>query len=389
MLAPILVNDLVDMGKIQSIFFVEMFLKTSLVFVSGYLLLFMKARELSEKENVRLLSLSLEKEEDFRRSTWQEAFLSFYVNLTANQIQEGRDHFTAFMWKGVNNYAEMLQKMVFYCVHPKDSMEFSAINKISNIEKNLENKNNTAKQKIRVAPKEMIRLFNLPDKIKEQYKKTNEEWVWVQVKYIFTRDSESQEICSYISISDIHEEKKKSEKLMVDATIDKLTGIYNRAALQHMIEARIAFAAEKKTEAGTLILVDVDYFKKINDLLGHPAGDRALQTIAKILKEIFKTNDIVGRLGGDEFCIFVDQVTDEEVIKKRLSQINERCRKDYPVNDDEVIHVSVSIGAVICTPFMKSYDDLYKYADLALYQTKRKGKDSYTLYKESEDMTTV
>ena len=150
-----------------------------------------------------------------------------------------------------------------------------------------------------------------------------------------------------------------------------------------------AFAAEKKTEARTLILVDVDYFKKINDLLGHPAGDRALQTIAKILKEIFKINDIVGRLGGDEFCIFVDQVTDEEVIKKRLSQINERCRKDYPVNDEEVIHVSVSIGAVICTPFMKSYDDLYKYADLALYQTKRKGKDSYTLYKESEDMTTV
>ena len=384
-LRPILVDGLVDMGQVQKIFFVEMFLKTSLIFGAGYLLLFMKARELNEKENVRLLSLSLEKEEDFRKSTWKEAILSFYVNITGNQIQEGRDYFTPFMWENVNNYAEMLQKMVFYCIHPEDSAEFTAINMINNIEKNLEKGNNSAKQNVRMSPKEIPRMFKLPKGLRERYEKMTEEWVWLRVNYVYIRDSATQDICAYVSISDINEKMKKSEKLVEDATIDKLTGIYNRGTLERLIEARIAFAAEKKIQAGTFILVDVDYFKSVNDLLGHPAGDAALQKIAKAVKEIFRADDIVGRLGGDEFCIFIDHVTEGELLRKRLEEMNERCREDYPVEGKETIHLSISIGAVACTPEMKSYDDLYKYADLALYHTKQKGRDSYTLYSELKE----
>ena len=95
-LRPIILEDIVNMGKIQKIFFIEMFLKTSLVFSSGDLLLFIRARELNQRENIRLLTLNLEKEERFRRSTWQEAFLSFYVNITKNQIHK--------ILENINNY---------------------------------------------------------------------------------------------------------------------------------------------------------------------------------------------------------------------------------------------------------------------------------------------
>ena len=378
-LRPIILEDIVNMGKIQKIFFIEMFLKTSLVFSSGYLLLFIRARELNQRENIRLLTLNLEKEERFRRSTWQDSFLSFYVNITKNQIQEGRDLFTPFMWDGVNNYAEMLQKMSFYCVHPEDRKDFAFYNKISVIEERMKRKENSIKHEMRISPKEMLQLFHLPPDIKEKYRKLEDEWVWIKVKYVYTKSSKDEDINIYVSITDIHEMKTKEQNLKRAATIDKLTGLSNRATLEQMIENRIIYGIKEQKKAGTMILLDVDYFKSVNDLLGHPAGDKALQTVAERLKEIFRSEDIVGRLGGDEFCVFLNSVTDINLIKKRLKTINEKCRKDYEVKGKEPIHLSVSIGAVVCTPEIKSYDELYKLADRALYQTKERGKNSYTI----------
>ncbi|MBQ3105072.1 MAG: GGDEF domain-containing protein [Lachnospiraceae bacterium] len=384
-LRPIVVEDLGEMGRIQKIFFGEIFLKTSLVFSSGYLLLYMRARELDQKENIRLLSLNLEREEDFRRSTWQDTFLSFYVNITGNQIQEGRDHFTALMWEDVNNYAELFQKMAFYCVHPEDVTKFTELNDVTEIEKNLEEDITTGRQDLRVSPKEMVRLFHLPEELREKYTATKEEWVWIRTKYVYTRDSQSEDIFTYISIGDIHEKIKKSQQLKAAATIDRLTGIYNRAMLEGMIEARLVKAARDNVSAGTMILLDVDGFKGVNDYLGHPMGDKVLQMVAGNLKEIFRGEDIIGRLGGDEFCVFVNGVSDVRIVRERLDQINSRCRREYQGPSGEIIPVSVSIGAVLCKPGQADYRELYQCADQALYGTKKRGKDGYTLYHEMQN----
>ena len=380
-----MVEDIMQMGSvrgIQQMFFIEMFLKTSLVFSSVYLLLFMQARELRQKENVKLISMELEKEEDYRRSTQQDSFLSFYVNATADQIQEGRDLFTPFMWHDINNYAEMLQKMAFLCIYPDHLMEFVSLNSLFVIEEKMEQGINTGKQKVKVHPKEMISLFNLPQDIKEKYQSTDEEWVWIRIRYVYIKDSETEDIHIHVSISDIHDKMKKSEQLVFNATMDKLTGIYNRATLQSMIEERIKLAKREGRNAGTMILLDVDSFKSVNDTLGHPTGDLALQTVADNLKTIFRSNDIVGRLGGDEFCVFMQGTIDETIVRKRLEQINILCRKDYPVPNEEAIHVSVSIGAVICHAVKGGYEEIYSMADEALYYTKEHGKNSYTIYNE-------
>lgn len=384
-LRPIIVDDLMTIGgvsRIQKMFFIEMFLKTSLVFSSSYLLLFLQARELRQKENVKALSLDLEKEEDFRKSTQQEAYVSFYVNATADQIHEGRDLFTPFMWHDINNYAEMLQKMAFFCVHQEDLTEFVSLNTLAVIEEKLERGISTGKQRLRVQAKAMTELFNLPPMIKEMYENTQEEWVWIKTRYVYTKDSESQDIYIYVSISDINEKMKKSQQLVLNATIDKLTGIYNRAALQSMIEEKLLKAKEEGESPGTMILLDVDNFKSVNDKLGHPIGDIALQEVADSLKGIFRSNDILGRLGGDEFCVFMQGAIPESIIKNRLKQINACCRRDYPVEGEEAIHVSVSIGAVICDTSMTEYEQIYQLADEALYHTKENGKNSYTLYSD-------
>lgn len=384
-LRPIIVDNLMDMGgsnRIQRIFFIEMFLKTSLVFCSSYLLLFMHARELREKQNVKALSLDLEKEEDYRRSTQQEAFLSFYVNATVDQIQEGRDIFTPFMWYDINNYAEMLQKMAFLCIHPDDLVEFIALNTLSVIEEKLEQGISIGKQLLKVQPKEMVNLFNLPVEIKEMYLNTKEEWVWIKSRYVYIKDSETDDICIYVSISDVDEKVRESEQLVINATIDQLTGIYNRATLQSMIEDKLSQAAQEGIAAGTMILLDVDSFKSINDKLGHPTGDLALKTVADNLRSIFRSNDIIGRLGGDEFCVFMEGVVEEEIVKNRLREINKICQKVYSLPGKGKIHASVSIGAFICNFKVDSYDEIYQMADEALYHTKENGKNSYTIYSD-------
>ena len=384
-LQPLIVEDLScyeSSGHIQNMFFIEMFSKTLLVFASGYLILFVQARELRQKENVKSLTLDLEKEEHFRRSTQKESFLSFYVNASADQIQEGRDLFTPFMWQDINNYAEMLQKMSFFCIHEEDRPRFVELNTLSCIEEKLESGFSSEKHAFRVRPKQMVELMNLPVPLKLSYLKSEEEWVWVKSKYIYTKDSETGDIYIYVSITDINERMKRSEQLMKDATIDKLTGIYNRAAFQKMVEEKVAETRLEGVSAGTLILIDVDNFKSVNDKLGHPVGDLALQEVAQNLKEIFRNNDIIGRLGGDEFCVFMNRAVDLNMIKERLGEINRRCRKSYPVPEEEPIHVSVSIGAAISETWMYSYQRLYESADQALYHTKENGKNSYSVYQE-------
>ena len=108
-------------------------------------------------------------------------------------------------------------------------------------------------------------------------------------------------------------------------------------------------------------------------------GDAALQTVANVLKDMFRAEDIVGRLGGDEFCIFINHVMEDSMIENRLFLLNERCRKDYPVKEKEPIHVSASIGAVICSEKISSYEEAYELCDKALYESKQKGKNCFTI----------
>ena len=384
-LRPIIVSDIAIQGRMQSIFFIEMFLKTSLVFISGYLLLFMKAKELKEKEMVKQISHDLEKEEHFRRSTQKEAFCSFYVNATADQIQEGRDCFTAYMWHDINNYAEMLQKMAFLCVYPEDITEFVGLNTLEEIEKKLAMGISTAQQKLRVSPREMAELFTLPQDLKIMYETTEDEWVWIETKYVYSIDQKTGDISLFVSIIDIHEKIKKLEELLKNANEDKLTGIYNRAALQSSIELKIQEELESGKPAGALILLDVDFFKSVNDLLGHPMGDKALKTIASNLRNVFRAGDIIGRLGGDEFCVFMEGVTDKEIVRRRLMQINKICRKEYPVEGRDPIPVSLSIGCALMTHEITCYEMIYQRADEALYATKNAGKNGYTIYDEMKN----
>lgn len=155
---------------------------------------------------------------------------------------------------------------------------------------------------------------------------------------------------------------------------DKLTGILNREGFDEAVKS----AMQKFPGQGALLILDMDNFKSINDMLGHPEGDRALVMYASLLEQFFnRKNDIVARIGGDEFAVFIGGDVNMNslgtLLRRFMNRMNEAFRKEY-----EDFNISSSIGAAfnnINTP----YQELYYLADEQLYEVKRTGKNRFSI----------
>ncbi|HAP78685.1 MAG TPA: GGDEF domain-containing protein, partial [Ruminococcus sp.] len=168
------------------------------------------------------------------------------------------------------------------------------------------------------------------------------------------------------------------------AHFDLLTGILNKRSYEEYVENVMKNAG--KSEKYALILLDVDNFKGVNDTLGHEYGDKVLANIGDILRSLFRKEDFKGRIGGDEFSVFLNlaSVSDDEYIgftKKKCEQLCKAFHNNY-TGDDGNYKISASIGVAFYNVNGNTFSELYKYADKALYNSKHKGKDTYTIYTE-------
>lgn len=173
---------------------------------------------------------------------------------------------------------------------------------------------------------------------------------------------------------DVTEDVAEKEELIIKSRIDGLTGLYNAATTKELIIERIR--SREGHRADILILMDCDNFKCINDSLGHLTGNRVLENISKSLRDTFRGSDIIGRIGGDEFCVYLKDVSSVEFIQSKCRQLNNAIRKE--TGD---IDATVSMGAVLSYGF-KTYEDIFRMADDALYQAKRRGGDQLFVYND-------
>lgn len=157
---------------------------------------------------------------------------------------------------------------------------------------------------------------------------------------------------------------------------DSLTGLLN-----HESAKDITREALKKFSGGTLFLLDVDNFKEINDTYGHLRGDTLLKHVGEILSKTFRSDDILGRIGGDEFMMCMPGVYDEELASFKAESIMAKLRNFY-LSDQK--NASCSIGAAICKHSDTDCEDMINRADEALYCAKRRGKDQFALYEDQE-----
>lgn len=170
---------------------------------------------------------------------------------------------------------------------------------------------------------------------------------------------------------------RRQKALLYYARIDELTGIFNRRALENKVKSWIT--SEECVGKQAFLMMDIDHFKEINDVYGHAVGDKVLKEVGKILKEQFRESDLLGRIGGDEFVVFMKNVATEEIALKKAGTLRDRISEiDLPELKGKKI--TSSVGLAFWPDHGKSYKDIYVCADKALYETKRNGRNGCTVY---------
>lgn len=164
---------------------------------------------------------------------------------------------------------------------------------------------------------------------------------------------------------DITDETMEKERLITKSQLDGLTGLYNISAVEKLITRSIE--NRKKNKRDALIIIDCDNFKNINDTLGHLKGNLALKSISKGLRFTFRQTDILGRIGGDEFCVYMHNIPSAEYVWLKCRQLSDLVGE---LNRDYLIKLSIGIAIL---DEENTYHGLFKQADDALYLAKGKG----------------
>ncbi len=188
-----------------------------------------------------------------------------------------------------------------------------------------------------------------------------------------TRQDEFMDLCQGFNTM-LAEIRERDEKLSTLATTDALTGLANRRHALEKMEEMLARARRKHEPLG-VIMLDVDFFKHINDKLGHPVGDTVLREIARALSGSSREYDLVARVGGEEFLILCDNA-DQETTRAVAERIRARFEDsviDY--GDAQQVRVTVSLGVCSEVPYELTVEQLLKAADDALYQAKESGRN--------------
>ena len=180
-----------------------------------------------------------------------------------------------------------------------------------------------------------------------------------------------------VVVSDIDRRIRETQALRQRAEHDLLTGLYNRVTTTNLINTALRTSGTDDRHA--LFVVDIDNFKLVNDRLGHLCGDRLIVETAQLIRKNFREEDVIGRVGGDEFVIFLKNFPSLELILNRAEGIGGSLRE---IRDDtlERIGISGSIGIAFYPHDGKTYEELFRKADCAMYAAKNSGKDTYRVY---------
>lgn len=185
-------------------------------------------------------------------------------------------------------------------------------------------------------------------------------------------------ICVMITRSKIMA-SKRNRALEVKADTDLLTGLNNKAATERKIEE---YMERHPDEQALMFILDIDNFKKINDTMGHAFGDEVLKSLGMQVGSMFRATDVIGRMGGDEFIIFLKYLKEDELLEKEARKLCDFFQ-GFQVGEYVKYSPTSSIGAAIFPRDGQDFNALYKSADAALYTAKERGKNQIAFYKDT------
>ncbi len=231
-------------------------------------------------------------------------------------------------------------------------------------------------------------INRIQKELKETGKWTGEVWAernnefYPQELRVVSVENQENGKMQYAGIfTDITYRKRAEEELIKLANYDSLTQLPNRTLFYERLNKSIISQRDKLAQLG-IIFIDLDNFKKINDTLGHSAGDTLLKQVAERLANISRDQDTVARLGGDEFIMLVEPVISNHIIAKISQRIVACLSNPFRLGSNEVT-VTPSLGIASYPEDGRSSEDLIKNADIAMYEAKASGKATFRFYTDS------
>jgi diguanylate cyclase (GGDEF)-like protein/PAS domain S-box-containing protein len=201
--------------------------------------------------------------------------------------------------------------------------------------------------------------------------------VWVLSSASLVRDAQGRPLHLIFQIQDITERKRAEAAIQTLSLADELTGLYNRRGFLAFCKQHLN-SLHRTNQGGVIVYADLDGLKKINDSFGHQEGDRALIKTAELLKETFRSADVLGRLGGDEFTALA-AVEPEGGVEKLIARLEQKF-ENYNAMKIVPYKLSISIGVAQLDPdATRSIEELLTTADLAMYENKRGKQAAMTL----------
>lgn len=320
-------------------------------------------RDVTEEKEIQL---KLSRETERNKLMISGALFTGTINVSQNSITINSDAKGLRISDSISyNYIRRLQFIVGTYVHPEDVEIFLSEFNIESIFRNY-NKGNVNRSV------EYRRRIN-----------GRSGYYWVRATMRIIKEVSSGDILCFVYVNDIDHDIKITQMLRQKAETDYLTGLFNRDGLISRIEDYLKNFGEN--EIGAFYSMDLDDFKTLNDNYGHLEGDNFLKIIGAELTKMFRKDDLIGRMGGDEFVVFLKNCPDEAFVEKKAQAILDKISS---ITMDGIDHQShASIGVAISPMHGKSFQDLYDASDKALYESKKKGKNIYSVYqpKEEED----
>ena len=306
----------------------------------------------------------LEQAQNLRRNLKEDSVLSLEIDLTGNMViccDCAKIH--GFYYNEQENYGNFIRGAAGR-IHWEEREEFLA------------SLNREALLKAYYEGERLIKMDYryLPDH--------SNQFMYLQLTIYFLPNAVNGHVTMDIVAHDITCQKDKEMELRSKAERDPLTQIFNREAMEQRIKLFLHENRKEPDKKHALFMIDVDNFKAVNDTLGHRTGDRALMEIGRRLKQLFRKSDICGRMGGDEFVVFMTNVEETENVVKKASQIC-GALQFLTFNDaGEETDVSCSVGVAVSPDSGTTYEVLFEKADCAVYQAKKQGKSQYVLYQK-------
>lgn len=209
--------------------------------------------------------------------------------------------------------------------------------------------------------------------------------VWLECETNIEPDSETARPIAYLVLKNIDEQKHRELMLSERADRDFLTSLYNRGGgteqINLFLENTASLIDKNSGIVHAFVILDLDNFKMLNDTLGHQTGDRAIQDIAEIMRQHFREYDILCRLAGDEFVVFLKNIP-IDAIPRNLESLLKKLHLCYTENNRSV-QVSASAGVALVPMHGCTFEELYNKADKALYSVKATGKADFHIYNDN------